>query len=299
MTATPTLLGGYTPYSDHNPIPVSFARPLAANAQVGRGQFVTVSRSTGYAALNDGTAPNQICVGQGFPSELSDTATAAGNAYVRVHGSFFSGLVASTVTNDSFTDADYCTPFYIADENTPGKLSNHSGSNRSLGGLVFGLDAFSRPVLFSGAIAWLLARSAAQLDSTLGGWAKLAADTATGDIAAHTMVRNPVHGTISAIKITSSGTITASNSDYKEINVYKTDGANGTAVLVGSYNSTVGTTTGVGSLAANTPKAFLLSTVAGALDLLETDTLYCTVTHHGSSGVIVPECTITVIQKVQ
>jgi hypothetical protein len=299
MTATSALLGGYTPYSDHNPIPASFARPLAANVQVGRGQFVTVARSSGYAYLNDGATPNQICVGQGYPSEQSDTSATAGNAAVRVHGSFFSGLVASTIANDSFTDADYCTPFYIADENTPGKLSNYSGSNRSLGGLVFGLDAFSRPVLFSGAIAWLLARSASQLDSTLGGWAKLAADSGTGDITAFTMVRNPVHGTISAIKITSSGTITANNSDYKEINVYKTDGANGTPVLVGSYNTTVGTTTGIGSLAANTPKAFLLSTAAGALDLLETDTLYVSVTHHGSSGVAVPECTITVVQKVQ
>jgi hypothetical protein len=137
---TAQMNGGIAFLSESQAIPGYFSRFLAASAQVGKGQFVTVAPATGYASLADGTVPLQISGGIGDFSELSDTSTTAGVAMARLSDRMCYGMLASTSSNDSFTDADFGVPFYMKDENTPGKLSNLSGSNRSLGGLVFGLN---------------------------------------------------------------------------------------------------------------------------------------------------------------
>lgn len=279
-------------------IPGYFARFLAASAQVGKGQFVTVSPSTGYAGLADGTVPLQISGGIADYAELSDTHAVAGNAAARLSDRMCYGLVASTSSNDGFTDADFGVPFYMKDENTPGKLSNLSGSNRSLGGLVFGMalndTGPATPILWTGPVAHLLARATLVANAIIGGWYGHAVDAmASTTTAEKTMFRLPVHGVITQVRITSLGTIAADNTDYVTINVYKADGAAGTHVLVASWDSRAANQNG---LAAGIPEAFALSAVTGAINLLETDILSYEVLK-GGAGKIVPVSTIEVVQK--
>jgi hypothetical protein len=230
MTATAQLNGAWTPISDHNAIPGWVARPLAASAQVGKGQLVTVDPATGYASLNDGTSPSQIAAGVGDFAELSDTSSTAGAASARVTFRWFYGLAASTVTNDGFTDADFGVPFYIASENTLGKLSNYGGSNRSVGGLVFGLAVDGTPVAWCGPIAALIARGLLIANSFNGGEIRIAdaaASTATAETAMH---RHKVHGVVTAVEYIGAA-IAADNTDYVTVTVAKRDGAGGGAGL--------------------------------------------------------------------
>jgi hypothetical protein len=284
--------------SEKQAIPGYFTRFLGAAAQVGRGQFVTVAPATGYASLADGTVPLQISGGIGDFSELSDTSATAGLAMARLSDRMVSGLLASTSSNDGFTDADFGVPFYCKDENTRGKLSNLAGSNRSLGGLVFGLaiedGASPTPLLWTGPVAHLLARATLITQAFVGGWFAHVVDAmASTTTAEKTMYRAPVHGVVTAVRITSMGTIAADNTDYVTINVYKADGAAGTHVLVASWDSRAANQNG---MAAGIPESFALSAVAGAINLLETDILTYEVTK-GGAGKIVPVSTIEVVQK--
>ena len=120
----------YFPISDHNAIPAPLTVPLAANAQIAKGQFITVSVTTGYGQTNDGTTANQICAGIGDPHELSTTSATAGLATAIGNQRFCWGLKASTVSNDGFTVADFAKPFYIAGTATPGKLPTYGGNKR-------------------------------------------------------------------------------------------------------------------------------------------------------------------------
>jgi len=297
---TPQVNGGIRFVSEKQAIPGFFTRFLAASAQVGKGQFVTVAPATGYASLADGIVPLQISGGVGDFSELSDTSATAGLAMARLSDRMVSGLLASTSSNDGFTDADFGVPFYFKDENTPGKLSNLSGSNRSLGGLVFGLaiedgGATPTPLLWTGPVAHLLARATLLTQAVVGGWYAHPVDAmASTTTAEKTIFRAPVHGVITQVRITSAlGTIAADNTDYVTINVYKADGAAGTHVLVASWDSRAANQNG---MAAAIPESFALSAVAGAINLLETDILTYEVTK-GGAGKIVPVSTIEVVQK--
>jgi hypothetical protein len=295
---TPQVNGGIRFISATQAIPGYFTRFLGAAAQVGRGQFVSVAPATGYGSLADGAVPLQISGGIGDFSELSDTSATAGLAQARLTDRMVSGLPASTSSNDGFTDADFGVPFYCKDENTPGKLSNLSGSNRSLGGLVFGLaiedGASPTPILWTGPVAHLLARATLLTQSIIGGWFGHPVDAmASTTTAEKTIHRLPVHGVITSVRITSMGTVVADNTDYVTINVYKADGAAGTHVLVASWDSRAANQNG---LAAGIPDAFALSAVAGAINLLETDILTYEVLKAGA-GKIVPVSTIEVVQK--
>src|SRR6266571_871420 len=231
MTATPALVGGFTPIG--RPLPEELARPLAANAQVGKGQFVTVD-SNGRGALNDGTVPNLVCIGQGDISELSDSSATAGAAFARVSQRWFYGNAMGTST-DAFTDSDIGVPFYIKDENTLGKLSNLSGSNRSLGGLVFGIKTQDgTPYAWTGVVAWLMARATLLTDNEAGLWQKVV-DAAAGTATAESIIpRKAIHGLVTAIIITPAAALTADATNNATLTVRKRDGAGGAAVSLGT-----------------------------------------------------------------
>lgn len=288
----------YTPISDHNAIPAALSRPLAASAQVTKGNFVTVSPSTGYAIQNNGTTANQICAGIGDYAELSDTSATAGLALARTSQRFCWGLTASTASNDGFTEADWGVPFYIAGASTPGKLAVSAGGvKRSIGGLVFGLDELNTgtPVLWAGPIASLVARSTIMAQSVVGAWVQKAADGAASTATSETVIsREPWGGVVTAIKFTSMTAITANNTDYAVINVYKADGAGGTHVLLGSYDTRI---TGNGAVTAGVPASFTLTTTTANLTILPTDIVTYEITK-GGSGQVVGAGSITVVQKV-
>lgn len=294
MTATVQLNGSWTPIGS-TALPAMIARPLAASAQVGKGQFVTVAPATGYASLNDGATPNQISAGIGDITELSDTSSVAGAASARLSERWFYGLAASAVSLDGFTDADFGVPFYIASENTLGKLSNSSGSNRTLGGLVYGLAVDGTPNAWAGPIAWQLARSALATNAADGGtYAKAVDAGAATDLAEALVSRPKLHGRLVAVEFQVTGTTLAASgaTNYKTITISKRDGAGGAAVVVATVD------TQVTAFTQWTAVTFTLSAVAGAIDLLETDLLTIQESHAGT-GAIIPAGTLRAVLKVQ
>ena len=192
----------FTPVGENTAIPGALSRPAKANSTAGRGQFCTVDTADGMASLNDGATPGQISCGVADVAFISDSSSVAGNAVIRLTQRHGKGLPASTESGDSFTQADYCTPFFIADENTPGKLSNFSGSDRSFGGLVFGVDERSNPLLWAGPVASCLARSVHALEGCVGASFQIADASASAAIAETGAVRQPVHGVVTAIEFT-------------------------------------------------------------------------------------------------
>ncbi len=283
--------GSYSPVTESDAIPGFSSVPLAADAQVGRGQFSTIAPSTGHASLNGGNVPGQIAAGMGDPSNLSDKSAVAGAATLRLSYRWFKGVPASTVASDGFTAADMAVPFYIAGDSTPGKLSHNGSDDRSLGGLVFGLDEGNNPVCWSNPIAWLLARSAHQSDATLAGSYAIADGSASAATAERAIERNPVHGVVTAIEFIGAA-VTANDTNNATITVSKRDGEGGAAVSLGTLTTNVAG----GSVVAFTPKALTLSATAADLNLLETDVLTVTVAKAGSGASLVGN--IRVIQKV-
>ncbi len=278
MTATLRVNPNVAAVGNESAVQTGGSFPVAASVQVGRGQFPTAAPATGYASLNDGTVPNQIGIGVGDPSFYSDIATVAGQQTVRVWQGETHGMVASTETNDSLTAADIGTPFFIANENTPGKLSNLSGSNRSLGGLVLGMFA-GFPIIWAGVVAWLVARATLITNGFAHAWFAIADAAASDTIAERAIPRSRVHGLITAIQFTGAA-VTGDNTDYAVITISKRDGAGGGAVSLGVYDTRI---TGNSTITAFTPASFTLSVVAGALSLLETDIVTITVTK-GNAG---------------
>lgn len=278
MTATATNTNGWAPISSPvSPIPNGWTSPLAASQRVGRGQFASFNAS-GNVVLNDGATPNLVSAGVGYPSPLSDTHTTAAVAAAMLSWSFGSHAPASTTSNDPFLATDIGAVAWIKDENTIGKLSNSGGSNRSIAGLVFGLDEAGCPVLWTGPIAHLLARAALVVAN-----APLAShtlsDAAAGTATAERIVRRPRwHGTVTSVTYCGAA-VAADNTDYVTITVAKRDGAGGGATTIATYDSRAANE---GAATAFVPKAFTLSVVAGAVDLLESDEVLITVAKGGS-----------------
>jgi hypothetical protein len=285
--STGTLQGGITFLSDHNPIPGMISRPLAASEQAGKGQFVVQSPTTGYAALATGSVPGQISLGIADVADISDTSTVAGQARVRLSERWFYGLPYSTTSNDGFTDADFGVPFWIADSATLGKLSNSGGSNRTLGGLVFGLAPNGTPFAWAGPIAQQLAKSALVTNAFVGGSLKISDATAGATQAEFAMLRAPQHGVVTAVEFIGAAVATnSSNSAQVTIKAY-----------TGTTSRTIATLdTSTTAISAFVPCACTLSTVAANLNLLETDVLTYTKATSGSGAQLLG--TIRVVQKV-
>jgi hypothetical protein len=288
----------FTPYSDHNTIPAAIGVGLTASSTVTKGNFITVNLSTGYGAENDGATPNRFCVGIGDVAELTESSTIAGAASAIASWRMCWGIPASTVSNDGFAVTDWGTPFWQYDASTPGKLS-HTGTvgagtikNRSLGGLVFGLDK-GTPVLWSNPIATLLARATLMTDAKVGAWHRFddaAASTTTSETAIH---REKLHGVVTAVEFI--GAACAAASDYATITIKRYDSAGANGVTVATYD-TRAATTGQGAITAFSPAAFALSGTAAYLNLLETDVLTITVTKGSSGQQLIG--TVRVLQKV-
>ena len=302
MTATAQLNGGVTFITENNGVPGALERPLAASQQVGKGQFVTVSRTTGYAALNDGSVPDYIPAGLGDYAELSDTSTIAANAITRTTQRWAYGLPGTGSSTDTFTDADWCVPFYIATENTIGKLS-HTGAdgtlvNRSIGGLVYGFHKLSNtPLIWCGPVAWDIARAHLMADSIVIAARVFSATSAT--LAETTLPRtSKVKGKISAINIMFREGFTPSDTDYWDFAIAKrTYTTPGTAVSLATGDLTA---TGAGKLGATITawKTYSLNLTATTadLDVLETDVFTVVATKHSSGGTI--EIDVEIVVKV-
>lgn len=267
--------------------------PLAASAQVGRGQYGLIDPATGYVSLADGATPNRIPAGVGYPAIVSPTSTVAGNATNVFWVGYGDGQPASTEAGDSFTAADVAVPFYIAGQSTPGKLSNFGGNNRSLGGLVMGLDSRGNPITVCGPEAWLLARATLIANAMDFAWLDYREALAADTLAEVAIPSQKLHGLITGVQFVGAA-IAADNTDYITVTISKRDGAGGGAVVLATYDSRAANN---GAVTAFVPAAFTLSVVAGALNVLETDVYTITVAKGGAGKLI--SGAFRVIGKVQ
>lgn len=281
MTATVNYFNGWAPIQPGTQLPSGNTVPLAASAQSGQGQAVYYDAS-GNVALNDGTVPGLIAAGCTYPAKLSSTSTTAGSAKTMVHMGLGEGAPASTIANDSFTAADVLAVAFEAGNGVPGKLSNYSGSNRSIMGLVFGLDDQDNPRVWSGPVASLLARGLLLANQTRLASTEIADAAASDTIAERTIDHAQLHGLVTSI-VFNGAAIAADVTDYITVTVSKRDGAGGAAVVLGTLDTRAANQ---GAVTAFVDKSFALSVVAGALFLLETDIVTLTVAKGGAGKVL-------------
>jgi len=257
--------------------------PLAANVAPYRNWLMTLSPTTGYMSGALANTPGQIAAG--FADRDSDGSTTAGAAFDIGRWNFVSGYPNSTTSLDAILATDVAVPFYFADNQTIGKLSHVSGSNRSVGGLAFGLDEDdSTPIIWSNPVAWLLARATMLANATILGShqiADAAANTATTERA---IVSANLHGTITSVEFVGAA-CAADNTDYDTITIAKRGSADSyaAATTVATYDTRGANQ---GAIAAFTPAAFALSAVAGALNLLEDDVLTIVVVKGGAGKLL-------------
>jgi hypothetical protein len=115
------------------------------------------------------------------------------------------------------------------------------------------------------------------------------ADAAASTAIAEKAIRRPkVKGTVTSIEFTGAA-IAADNTDYVTVTVAKRDGAGGSPVTLGTYDSRAANN---GAVTAFVPALFTLSVVAGALYLLETDIVTITTVKGGSGKVITGPVTV-------
>ena len=292
----PQQNGAMTPYGD-GAIPPQLDFPLLGNAQGGKLQFITIDPATGLASPADDNTPGQISAGLQFPDELSAKDAGNGNATVRVMERAAVCLAPSTIANDGFSAADVGCPVWIADTNTPGKLSHTSTKNRSMGGLFLGLVAYgSTGIRFiGGVVGQLLGRAAMMANAFPGGSLAKAIDAGAATDLAETFLDGiaRVHGPVAAVYFDVSGTTLAASggTDYKTLILCKR-----TAALPGTQVTVATVDTKTTAFTQYTSIPFVLSAVAGAIDLLEDDLLTVYETH-GGSGAIIPAGKIRVIRK--
>ncbi len=269
--------------------------PQPATSQIGRGQFATVDPVTGYAALNDGTIGFRLPAGVGVNNVLSDSDPTAGRSFASLFCGAVTGLPQSTTASDGFTAASVAQPFYIANENTPGALPVLAGVDRSVGGLVMGMEPGSAtiPRLLTGPLAGLLALLVLHLKNSTAGGVSYAADalaaTDIGSAAAPVMVPRPAtRGKLAAIRIIPSAALAATSGNNTTIAFVKVDTTGGVAL---ASSPVVGTFTTTTALVAGQPALFTLSGTAANLLFRSTDILgyYRT---HASSGAVIPQSAI-------
>lgn len=257
--------------------------PLAANVVPKRNWLMTVSPTTGYMSAAAANTPGQIAAG--FADRDSDGSTTAGRAEMVGRWNFVSGFPNSTASNDAILSTDIGVPFWFVDNQTIGKLSHVTGSNRTLGGLAFGIDEDNgTPIIWCNPLAWAIARALLAASSAILGSHQIndaAANTATTERA---IVSANLHGTITSVEFVGAA-VAADNTDYDVITIARRDAADAyaSATTIATYDTRAA---GQGAISAFVPAAFALSAVAGVLNVLETTRYTITVVKNGAGKVL-------------
>jgi len=290
MTAAASNANGWQLQGPNTQLAPGAQFKLTANAQVGYGQCCYFSDSLGTVALNDGTVPGLVSAGVCVQRGGAGPNALEGVECLDVHQGVGGKQAASTIANDGFTALDFLAVAYDAGNGVPGKLSNYLGANRSIMGLVFGVDRDLAPYVWAGPVASLCARSLLLLNNfslASHGIADAAANTATAERIVSN--RPKVKGTVTGVSYVGSALVVG-DTDYVTATISKRDGAGGGAVTIATYDSRAA---GNGAAAAFVPKAWTLSVVAGALNLLETDEVTIAIVKGGAGQVLTGRINIT------
>jgi len=284
-------MGGsmYSPFQGPAQIPAGLS--VDVTAAVAEDEILFFDSNGDAAPLASGTDPGAVCAGVSYPTR---SAVAGGQAQL---WNGVGTIPQSTASGDSFAASDRCAVAYGVTSTTIGKKAvTAAGAARPVSGVVFGVDEEGRPIALLGEVGFILGRALASLNNKLLGWFTHPVDAlAATETAEKTIVREPVAATVTAIYFDTMGTVAADNTDYIVAKVYKADGAGGTHVEIGSYDSRAANQ---GAIAAGVPKAFSLSAIAGALNLLPTDILTYDVDKQGA-GKIFPAGIVRVVGKAR
>ncbi len=289
MSVVPTSYNGWKNEGAQTQLPPGGVVPMQASQQAGVGQALYFDGS-GNCALNDGATPGLVAAGIVFEPKITALSTNAGAALASLWTGYGSGIPASTIAGDPFLATDYGVIAYDTGNGVPGKLSNYSGSNRSIMGIAFGLADDGTPRLWCGTAAQIAARSlliTAAAPLAAHGIADAAASTAVAERIVS--FRPKMKGTITGATFTGAALIVG-DTDYVTVSIAKRDGAGGGAVVLATYDSRAA---GNGAVTAFVPKAMTLSVVAGALYLLETDVVTITTVKGGAGQVLTGEFLLT------
>lgn len=273
----------------------SWRRRLVAAIAPCKG-WIMLQKSDGYVTTGTAVANR---MGVGIAELDTPTAGAAdGDAATLLRAGFVTEFASSTVSNDAFLDSDYGLPAWCVDNQTIGKKTNDAGANRSIAGVVFGLyrdpdGNHTTPYWLPGPIGWMLGRLGHMANASKMAHVTISDAAASDTIAERAIVRQAWHGTITEVEFTGDA-IAADNTDYVTVTISKRDGAGGAAVVMATYDSRAANQ---GAVTAFTKKAFALSAVAGALDVLETDVVTVIEAKGGAGKVI--DGVISVNGKVQ
>lgn len=271
--------------------PAGGSGTLAASQTVDEHSILLYNAS-GDLLVTDGTNTGLVAAGVAYPTRAAVSTTAAVTG-AKFWNGFGADLPMSAASQDSFAKTDRCVPMYASGAREVGKKSFAAGITRPLLGLAFGLSEIGNPIGWFGEIAQAVARGVVMASNKLLGWYAHPVDgSASTDTAEKTIMREPLHGVVTAIYFETMGTVATDATDNKLITVYKADGAGGTHVSIGTYSTNTN-----GAIAAGVPAAFTLSAVSGALNLLATDVLTYSV-GHGGAGKVLPVGTLRVIGKV-
>lgn len=263
---------------------------LASGAVVANGQITTVSPTTGYASLNDGTVANQLAGGV-VDVNATYTSTRAGDP-IPVHVGA-DVLPQSTGAGDAFSalEAKALGVGYIADENTIGKKEVSGSSKRSILGLAYEY-VDGKIKVWGGPIGQLHARLLYSVTMESLAEYSIADSAASDTITERAIPTKRRHAVVTGVEYVG-GAIAANNTDYVTITISKRDGAGGGAVSVATYDSRAANQ---GAATAFVPMSFLLDSTATNLNILTTDVLTITVAKGGSGKSVVGN--VRVIGKV-
>lgn len=284
MSAQPN--NGWGPINTVTQLPPGDTAPQQASAQAGQGQAVHFDAS-GNVARNDGATPGLICAGVAYPGKLSALSTIAGASALMVHQGLGGGQAASTESGDGFTAADVLTPCFDAGDGVPGKLSNFEGDNRSILGVVLGVDEKGDPRVWAGPVASAVARSLLIANAFPHAWFTITDAAASTTTAERAIPSSKIHGIINAVEFVGAA-VAANDTDYVTVTIkrYSLADAYASGVTVATYDSRAANQ---GAIAAFTPAAFLLSATAANLEKLETDRFTLTVAKGGSGKQLIGE----------
>jgi len=261
------------------PLPFQIRRPLAQDCA--RGQLLQIN-SAGNAVRCDGVTPNLKAFGPADRDQLAGTDPT--DAAMAAWQNFVSQYLPSTIANDGPTDTSIAQVVWGVDTKTVGLLSNYNGDNRSMIGLVYGFDGDNvpTPLIWSGLVAWCVARGVHIADHKSRAWYSIADASASTATTERVIPGESLHGQITAITFTGAA-VAADPTDYATITIAKRGSADAyaSATTIGTYD-TRATPTGQGAITAFTPASFSLSVVAGALNVLEDDIITITVTKAAS-----------------
>lgn len=266
-------------YQHHEPVLPRWKGNLAAAAGALKKGWLMMWNGSGYLDQAATGAAKVGWISGGFVNHFVTAGSADGDIPAELE-TRPAPVVQSTTAGDYFADSDAPAVAYAADNDTIGKL----GTNRSIGGLFLGIDeASGDALLWPGRLAHAIAMGLGLAKAPGALWQKAAADAAAGTATAESLIpRHPRQERVVAIEYIPAAALTANDTDYATLTVYKRAAAGGSQTALASITTKI--TGGSGNWTAFVAVDF--GTIATP-DLLVGDNLTVAITKAGS-GVAIP-----------